>query len=153
MKKSTGRTLYVEFVIALFIFLFVYTGINKLYTIQEFRAVLSKSPLLSFTASYLSLILPVFELLVSLLLLLPHTRTLGLFLSTMLMALFTAYIGYMILFTPKLPCSCGGILKDLNWSQHLLLNFALLLMSIPAWLLSKKDKRFIAINRNSRIPV
>lgn len=153
MKKNSGRILYVEFAIAIFIFLFVYTGINKLFAVEEFRAVLSKSTLLSFGASYIAWILPVIELFVSLLLLLPHTKAYGLLLSTLLMTFFTAYIGYMLLFTPKLPCSCGGILKELNWSQHLLLNSALLLLSISAWLLSKNDKRFIAINRNSRIPV
>jgi hypothetical protein len=81
------------------------------------------------------------------------TRKYGLVTSTILMAIFTIYISYMLLFTSNLPCSCGGVLKQLNWSQHLVFNVIFLLLSIMALWLSNNNKIFIAINRNSRTPV
>ncbi|MFY7839209.1 MAG: MauE/DoxX family redox-associated membrane protein, partial [Lacibacter sp.] len=89
---------------------------------------------------------------VSLILLMPFTRKLGLLISTSLVATFTFYLAYMIFFTPELPCSCGGILKDLNWTEHLILNIVLLVIAATSWWLSKSNQRFIAINRNSRTP-
>ena len=28
----------------------------------------------------------------------------------------------MFLFTPELSCSCGGVIKQMNWTQHLIFN-------------------------------
>jgi putative oxidoreductase len=38
------------------------------------------------------------------------------------MLLFTFYILYMLLFEKHLPCSCGGVLKEMTWKQHLVFN-------------------------------
>lgn len=153
MKKETLQIVFIESSVALFIFLFVYTGVNKLMDYSAFRVVLSKSPLLSFASSFIAWFLPVIELIVSLILLMPFTRKLGLLISTSLMATFTFYLAYMIFFTPNLPCSCGGIFNNLNWTEHLILNIVLLVIAFTAWWLSKSNQRFIAINRNSRTPV
>jgi hypothetical protein len=45
------------------------------------------------------------------------------------MCIFTVYIGCMLLFAPDLPCSCGGIIRQLSWKQHLLLNLFLLVLA------------------------
>lgn len=152
MNKETLQIVFIESTVALFIFLFVYTGVNKLFDYSAFRVVLSKSPLLSFASSFIAWFLPVIELIVSLMLLMPFTRKFGLLISTSLMATFTFYLAYMIFFTPNLPCSCGGILKNLNWTEHLILNIVLLAMAFTAWWLRNTNQRFIAINRNSRTP-
>jgi hypothetical protein len=59
----------------------------------------------------------------------------------------------MLLFTPKLPCSCGGVLKNLSWKEHLMFNFCFTAIAFIGWRFSKKNKDFIAINRLSRTPV
>jgi hypothetical protein len=144
MRKLLTEQFLAELIASIFILLFLYTGLSKLKEQEEFQIVLSKSPLLAKS-----------EIVTSVLLFLPRTRRYGLAASMLLMALFTLYISYMLLFTPSLPCSCGGVLKQMNWAQHLVFNTFFLLLSILAlWLSnSNKNKFFIAINRNSRTPV
>jgi hypothetical protein len=151
-KLLTGQFL-VELIASLFILLFLYTGLSKLKEHTEFQMVLSKSPLLATSSIVLSWLLPIIEIATSALLFFPATRKYGLVTSMMLMVVFTLYISYMFLFTSNLPCSCGGVLKQLSWSQHLVFNIFFLLLSFFALWLSSKNKLFIAINRNSRTPV
>jgi hypothetical protein len=151
-KLLTGQFL-VDLIASLFILLFLYTGLSKLREQEEFQIVLLKSPFLAASAITLSWLLPIIEIATSVLLFFPTTRKYGLATSAILMAIFTIYISYMLLFTPNLPCSCGGVLKQLNWVQHLWFNIFFLLLSILALWLSNRNKFFIAINRNSRTPV
>lgn len=153
MRKHLNKQFLVELIASLFILLFLYTGLSKLNEHTAFQVVLSKSPLLATSSIVLSWLLPIIEIATSVLLFLPATRKYGLVTSMMLMVVFTIYISYMLLFTPNLPCSCGGVLKQLNWSQHLVFNIFFLLLSFLALWLSNRNKLFIAIDRNSRTPV
>jgi Trk-type K+ transport system membrane component len=153
MRKLLTERFLVELIASLFILLFLYTGLSKLKEPEEFQIVLSKSPLLATSAIALSWLLPIIEIVTSVLLFLPCTRKYGLAASMLLMTSFTIYISYMLLFTPSLPCSCGGVLKQLNWQQHLVFNIFFLFISTLALWLSNNNKLFIAINRNSRTPV
>lgn len=153
MRKHLTEQFLVELIASLFILLFLYTGLSKLNEHTAFQVVLSKSPLLTTSSIVLSWLLPIIEIATSVLLFFTATRKYGLVTSMALMVAFTLYISYMLLFTPNLPCSCGGVLKQLNWSQHLVFNIIFLLLSIMALWLSNKNKLFIAINRNSRTPV
>ena len=139
---------------AIYLLVFLYTGINKLWFHQEFQATLSRSDILSAYATPLSWAIPIIEIAISMLLFFPRTRKAGLIYSTGLITLFTVYISYMMLFTPDLPCSCGGIISTLSWAQHLALNIFLLLLGLIALLPPPtKNHFFIAINRRSRKPV
>jgi uncharacterized membrane protein len=153
MGNSKLNSWLVEIVAAVFILLFVYTALSKLHDQDTFQTVLTKSPLIGQNANYVSWLLPMTELIVAALLLIPKTKIIGLQVSFLLMCVFTAYIIYMLHFTPKLPCSCGGVLKNLSWREHLALNAFLTILALLGIFLSTKNKFFIAINRKSRIPV
>lgn len=153
MKKFLSARVAIELISSLFILLFVYTALNKLIEHTKFELVLKKSPLLEGYAVEVSWLLPIAEIIVSFLLLFPAMRKYGLYGAAVLMVLFTLYIVYMLLFTPNLPCSCGGVLEGLNWTQHLLFNIFFLLLSILALMMYKKHELFIAINRHRRTPV
>lgn len=151
MRNSHSHRV-IEITAALLIILFFYTGVNKILLHTNFRAVMARSPLIGSNAKMLSWIIPFAELFTCVLLFIPVTRKWGLILSFSLMILFTAYISYMILTASRLPCSCGGVLKQMTWGQHLLFNLCFCtLAGYSLWIY--KPKRFIAINRNSRIPV
>lgn len=135
------------------IFLFTYTGINKLIDHNTFETTLLQSPVIRSQAAILSWLIPITELFTVFLLLLNKYKQSGYLFSLILMAIFTCYIAYMMLFIPQLPCSCGGILKELSWSNHLLLNSFLILLILVSLLSNTKQKLFIAINRESRKPV
>jgi putative oxidoreductase len=142
-----------DLIAAMLIFLFVYTAINKLMDIESFRAVISKSPIIHQNANLLSWLIPSVELIISLLLLIPVFREYAFLFSSILMGIFTVYVAYMLTFIPKLPCSCGGVIQQMNWTQHLIFNIFFFLLSILGWKIKRAfDKDFIAINRTSRTP-
>jgi uncharacterized membrane protein YphA (DoxX/SURF4 family) len=132
--KSTSmkikRETVSEIICALFILLFVYTGISKLLSMEGFVKVLGKSTLLSRFAVLLGWFLPVFELVVAGMLVFPMLRKTGLYLSLFLVILFTVYIGWMLLYETSLPCSCGGVIEYLSWRQHLIFNIVLIVLAI-----------------------
>ena len=133
------RNFIIEIIGSLLILLFMYTALSKLFDYASFRAVLYKSPLIGSRASVIAIALPVAEILVALLLFIPRTRQWGFYSSAALMAVFTFYLGYMILFTPKLPCSCGGVLKQMSWNQHLVFNIFFLLLALTGVVLERKQ--------------
>jgi hypothetical protein len=129
------RSIIVDIISSLFILLFVYTAVSKLSTIRMFQVVLHKSPLIGEFNVLLSWAVPITELLITALLFVPRTRRLGLAVSLALMSLFTLYLCYMLLFTPDLPCSCGGVLKTLTWNEHLLFNIFFIFLAVTGlWL-------------------
>jgi putative oxidoreductase len=128
------RNILTEIIAALFILLFMYTATSKFLEFSSFRTVLHMSPLIGDTASVVAWGLPLTEIVISLLLFFPRTRRKGLWASLVIMTLFTAYIGYMIYFTPTRPCNCGGVLQQMTWKQHLIFNiFFTLLAGIGLW--------------------
>lgn len=153
MKQLRTYRLIEEIVAGLFILLFIYTGISKLKDHYSFETVLSRSPLIGSKAVFLSWSLPIIEILVAAMLIVPGLRKYGLISSIALMSLFTGYIAYMIYYTPNLPCSCGGVLKQMTWAQHLNFNISFTLLAIAGFMIHQKNKLFVAINRNSRTPV
>ncbi len=132
-KQEKNTSIFIEIVSALLILLFLYT--RGTYSVL------------------LSWAIPVVEIITSALLFIPATRKRGLQLSFTLMLFFTTYIAYMILFASNLPCSCGGVLQELSWTQHLVFNIIFLLLNIFALWHYRRNELFIAINRNSRTPV
>jgi hypothetical protein len=111
-----------EVIAGVFILLFTYTAINKLVAPKGLAYVLKKTTALPNFANELSYIIPITELAVCVLLFIPALRRRGLLASLGLMILFTVYIGYMLLTVSNLPCSCGGVLRELTWMQHLFFN-------------------------------
>lgn len=130
-----SRSVLCEIIPAIFIFLFVYTALSKLFAHKIFTQVLTETPLIGSIAVYIAIAIPVFELMVALLLLIPHTRRWGLYSAFGLMLIFTLYIGYMIAFTPNRPCTCGGVLEKMTWTQHLLFNIGFTLLALAGILL------------------
>jgi hypothetical protein len=151
--KTVKKTIVPDIISALFILLFVYTALTKLIEHESFKAVLGQSPLIGIKANILSWLLPISELFTATLLFFPSVRKWGLASSLALMLIFTGYITYMISFAKNLPCSCGGVISLMTWSQHLIFNIFFTALAAIALLLTLRNKLFIAINRNSRTPV
>ena len=126
MKAAQARTILIEIISALFVLLFTYTAIMKLRDIPAFVSNMKQSVLIKSYAGILAWIVPVTEILVSVFLIIPRTRYAGLWSATVLMFLFTTYIGIMLSGSAELPCSCGGIIRELNWREHFVFNLAFL---------------------------
>jgi putative oxidoreductase len=138
--KKVDRLLITDILSALFILLFVYTAITKLGSHESFKVVLSQSPLIGTSSNILSFFLPGVELIIAILLFIPSMRLWGFAGSLFLMLSFTFYITYMIFFTPHLPCSCGGVLAQMTWKQHLLFNIFFTALAVVGLMVSLKNK-------------
>jgi putative oxidoreductase len=153
-NPSRKKEIYTNLLATLLIFLFMYTALSKLFDIKNFRFVISQSPISNKATILISVFIPLIELFISALLFSSVYRKLGFLLSAGLLFVFTAYIIYMLLYVPDLPCSCGGIIQQMSWTQHLLFNSVFTILSLVGWKLERNyNKDFIAINRHSRKPV
>lgn len=121
----------------LFIALFVYAAVSKLLDFETFSVQLAQSPLLSAYAGVIAWLVPGIEIVIALLLMLSKFRVLALYAAFTLMAMFTIYIYIMLNFSDFIPCSCGGVLEKLSWTQHLVFNVVFIVLGGVAILLSK----------------
>jgi putative oxidoreductase len=126
------RTSIIDTIIASLCFLFTYTALSKYFEIQKFEFSLNESPILSKYTTLIAYTLPGIEIVAVLLLIVPKFRTLGLYIISALLLLFTLYLIGMLSFAKKLPCGCGGIISDLSWTGHVVLNIFFLSLSIIA---------------------
>lgn len=124
------REIFIEIAAYALFMLFAYASINKLIAYDIFVADLKRSPLLGRFATILSIFIPAIELLICGLLLVGRTRKIGFIASAALMLSFTVYVWYVLSFTKDKPCSCGGIIRNLSWQNHLIFNVAFLLIAI-----------------------
>jgi len=44
-------------------------------------------------------------------------------------------------FSKELPCSCGGVLQEMSWQQHLVFNIVFTLLALLAAILERKRRR------------
>lgn len=118
-----------------FIFLFCYAAISKLTDFENFQVQIAQSPLLTAFAGFTSYVVIIVELIIVFLLLIPRLRLIGLYASLGLMTAFTIYIYLILNYSDFVPCSCGGILEKMGWTEHLLFNIACVLMAgVSIWL-------------------
>jgi hypothetical protein len=115
---------------------------------------MNNQPLPNSWTPFLVWAIPLLEIAISIALLFEYTRLLGLYASLALMILFTVYTGIILLhFFPYIPCSCGGVIQKLTWSQHLILNlFYIALSGIGIILQHRKSLNSIFItNKHSLV--
>ncbi len=112
------------------ILLFCYASISKLLDFEQFRIQLGQSPMLSAFADYLTVGVPSLELFIVALLSIPRLELIGFYGFYSLMVMFTTYIILILNFASYVPCSCGGVLQNMNWNDHLLFNLSLVLLAI-----------------------
>ncbi|MDM1501242.1 hypothetical protein HX071_03375 [Myroides marinus] len=123
-----------------FVLLFVYAAISKLITFEAFQVQLTQSPLLSAYASIIAYLVIIVELVIALLLTLKQTKTLGLYLSYGLMVAFTIYIYLILNYSDFIPCSCGGILEKMGWTEHLWFNIIVCILGLLTIYFQENDK-------------
>lgn len=139
--KKKYRELTINVISLLFIVLFVYAAISKILDYETFTVQLAQSPLLSAYAGVIAWLVPGLEISIAILLLFERFRVSALYASYALMVMFTTYIYIILNFSDFVPCSCGGVLEKLSWTQHLIFNFVFILLAGFAVLLSFQEKK------------
>lgn len=134
------RKVLTDIICLLFILLFVYAAVAKLLDFDRFRVQIGQSPILTDLSGFMAVLIPVGEIAVAILLAIPRYRIFGLFCSFGLMVMFTIYIVLILRFSEHVPCSCGGVLQSMGWSEHLIFNSVFLLISFAGILLASADE-------------
>lgn len=131
IMKAIGRFL-VTGVAYFFAVLFIYAAASKMFDFENFQVQLAQSPLLSAYAGFISYAVIVLEVMIGGVLVDPKVRRIGLYASFGLMVAFTVYIYLILNHSDFVPCSCGGILEKMGWTEHLIFNVTAVGMSLLA---------------------
>lgn len=149
MNKRKYIALSANLISWAFIILFIYAASCKLLDFELFRVQLSKSPLLTAFADQFAWSVPLLEVIIAVMLANTTWQLKGLYAAFTLMVTFSAYIVAILKFSYYIPCSCGGILQNMTWTQHLIFNFFFVLLAVAGVLIYPNNKRSIAIEGNA----
>jgi len=135
MKKST----ITEIISILFALLFLYAGIGKLMQYHFFKVQIGVFSVLKPISPFIAWFLPVSEIIIAVLLLVPIWRLRGLYGASTLMILFTGYVVALLSFSRQIPC-CIAVPEFLSWEQQLLFNSILLVLAVMGVILQMKQQ-------------
>jgi putative oxidoreductase len=132
MKRDTLVTV----IRGLLILMFLYASFSKIFDPEGFKDSMERQPFPHWLGNSFLFLVPASEIFVSILLLKERSWKKGMIGAVMLMSLFSIYVGLVLFhFFKYVPCSCGGIIKQLTWSEHFIFNLFFLAISIVGWLL------------------
>ena len=116
--------------IVLYIILFVYAATSKFLDFYDFKVQLGQSPVLTAYADWVSWGIPLLELTIAGLFLFSKYVLLAFYASYSLMIMFTTYIIVILNFSDFIPCSCGGVLEKLSWTDHIIFNVIFIAIAV-----------------------
>ncbi|MFA4867844.1 MAG: MauE/DoxX family redox-associated membrane protein [Pedobacter sp.] len=122
--------------------LFASAAYGKIADHETFVKGLSKVSVIGGAAVYLAWFVPIAEIIVCFLLLIPALSKWGLYGFLGLMTVFTGYILSMLFWAEKLPCHCNLIIEKLSWGQHLWFNVGFMALAVFAFWLGKAKRTF-----------
>jgi len=127
---------------ALLILLFAYAAVSKLADFNMFRHEMHNQNFSPEVAEALLYLVPAAEVMAIILFLTEKGQRAGLMLSAILMALFTGYIGLVLAgYWQRVPCSCGGVLKNMSWRVHFAFNLFFLTIAVAALTIPKRETK------------
>ena len=119
--------------------IFLYSALAKFFDFVGFNSELAKSPFLHPIAGFMAWLVPVSELIVGALLIFRRTRGFALYTYFYMMVAFTCYVYLMMKKAYYLPCACMGIIDNLGWEAHLVVNILITCLVLVAILLHTKN--------------
>lgn len=132
------RKIVVELISFLLMSLFLYVAFSKWLDFRQFKNDIDNQPFSNAITPWIIYSFPPIEVLITLALMFERTRTVGLYASLILMSAFSIYTAAVLLkLFPYVPCSCGGIVRNLSWIQHLFLNLFFVAISLVGILLRR----------------
>ncbi len=139
--KTSLKQISIIAICLLYALLFIYAATSKLLDFSNFQVQIAQSPLLSAYAGVVAPAVILVEYGIVFLLLNPALRKIGLYMALGLMSAFTVYIYLILNYSDFIPCSCGGILEKMGWTEHLIFNIVFVVLALTALLLSGNHDR------------
>lgn len=145
MEANKTSSMIYKILRGVMILFWIYVGMDKMWQLSAFRIALEQQPIIGYLAPILFWLLPLVEIGVGILLAIPlrQLQVWGWRVSTLLIIIFTIYIGLGVLnvYAQK-PCMCTSFLSHISWTAHLLINILTLGLSIVGWVLHHKVARY-----------
>lgn len=139
--QSKYKNILLELICFLFILLFVYAALNKFLVFDEFVIQIGQSPVLTAYAGWVAWVVPSLEILIAIMLVILRFRLLALYAAFSLMVMFTTYIVIILNFSDYIPCSCGGVLEKLGWTEHLIFNIGFVILAFIGIMIMSSQKK------------
>jgi len=140
------RLIFKYFVSFALVLLWVYAAVSKLIDWDHFKWEMRNQVLPVPLKEMLIYALPASELITAGLLISDRTFTAGIYTSFILIVAFTAYIGLVLGHAFRhIPCSCGGILQHLGWTEHLFFNLFFVALTISIIFMTRKGGKATAM--------
>jgi uncharacterized membrane protein YphA (DoxX/SURF4 family) len=150
MKITLNKTLLADIISWLFIVLFIYAANSKFLDYKKFEVQIGKSPLLFPFSHWVVWAVPSLEIAISIVLLSKRYQLAALYAALTLMLIFTGYIVIILNYGAYIPCSCGGILENMNWKQHLVFNSVFDLLGIVVILIYPENQKNLLANKKGK---
>lgn len=145
------RKLTLEIISFLFVMLFVYAAMTKAFDYQKFTVQVGQSPLLTAFSGTIPWMVIASELVISAMLAFQKLRLVAFYGALALMTTFTTYIIIILNYSSFVPCSCGGVLEKLGWTEHLIFNSGFIVLAVAGIVLQTSENR--ELNKLTRIPM
>lgn len=127
----------IQLITAILAALFCYAALSKLLHYQQSEHEMLNQVFTREMALTLVWLIPVTELIIACMLVLAKTQRFGLWAATLLLLAFSLYLAFANNgLLGRTPCSCGGILKKMDYQTHLLFNLCFVTLGCWGILLS-----------------
>jgi hypothetical protein len=122
---------FIVLVTGLLIILWTYASFSKILNVPKFRQAMLTQVFPQLLGKIFVYLVPLTEIILIILLLIPSTRLLGMYSSLFLMLAFTIYVGGAVYgFYERHPCACGGLFARLGWQKHFKVNVILTIIAL-----------------------
>jgi hypothetical protein len=122
---------FIILITGLLVILWGYASISKLTNLSEFQHAMMAQVFPKWVGRILIYVVPLAEIAMIVLLLIPSTRLIGMYASLFTMIAFTLYVGGAVFkLYLRTPCACGGLFNKLGWYRHFKVNIVLSLIAL-----------------------
>lgn len=119
--------------------LFLFSAGDKLKNQQEFRVQVAKSPILTGHEDVVAWAVPIAEIAIATLMIVPFTRQAGLYGFFTVMLAFTGYIIILLNGAERPPCGCNALTEEMSLEWHAVMN--VMFSALAAGTIILNDKR------------
>ena len=129
---------FIILISGLLIILWAYSSFSKVLELDKFKHAMATQVFPKWIGKIFVFIIPLSEIVMITLLILPDTRLIGMYASFIMMLAFTIYVaGSVFEIYERKPCACGGLFGRLGWNRHLNVNAILTLIALTGIILMK----------------
>ena len=150
--STNWKRITAHLTIALLTAMWSYAVLSKLIDCETAKRAMHNQIFAPGLSDVLTWLIPLIELFISGLLLFKPTQRLGLKLSAGLLTLFIFYIAIVMNAAfGRVPCSCGGIISELSYGEHLVFNVVFLLLALASlWLTHRSERKTVPMLNERR---